>query len=173
MGDWKGPFALGPTAKYEPKSLRLQEKKKKKRSIKKSSRWSSTAPLLYVLVPYSCGTCGWLCAKQMQTSGKSPCWSLSWSMNIYGEVLYRGAWRHHSFIVWQILSQFQAHSQVLRKECLGLSNKVATGRHGPSIAWTGMSMDIIWKMNQFEDSTVLNRKSHCKCHWKVCWFPEI
>lgn len=97
--DWEGLLLLDQQ-QNESQNLSDCRREKEKKSIKKSCRWSSTPPWLYVLVPNSCGTSGQLCEKQSQICGKSPSWSLSWSMNIYGAVLYRGAWRHHTVLLF-------------------------------------------------------------------------
>lgn len=70
----------------------------------------------------------------------------------------------HSFIVWQILSQFQSHSQVLRKECLGLSNKVAASFrqgdmilpvHGRNVYGHNLRNEPVWGLNSSEQEEPL------------------
>lgn len=162
-GGWlRGSFCYWANSK---RKAQITGEGKKKGSIKKF-RWSSTPPLLCVLLPNSCGF--WVALWETKADfWEEPMLVL---VMVY-EYLWRGPLQGclappHSFIVWQILSQFQAHSQVLRKECLGLSNKVATSFLQGDMSPPFHGQECL--LTQFEKWTVLNRKSHCKGHWKVC-----
>lgn len=75
--------------------------------------WSSHSNISY-------GIFGWHCEKWRQTFEEGPSCSLSWSMNIYGTALYRGAWRHHTVLLFGRLKTSSMLTLGPLKRMLGL-----------------------------------------------------
>lgn len=102
----------------------------------------------------------------MEANFWGPSCSLSWSMNIYGMALYRGAWRHHTVLLFGRLKTSSKLTLGPLKRMSGLP-AMRWPHHSywktwPSCSMARMSMHTIWEANQLETEQSLQQES-----WEV------